>query len=163
MRTLLWSYLGQRQFPREMSRFEIRHFFTMTDNDRRRYRRGSPGATSGGDGGSRTRRASGWQGPARQLAATITAGTASGSNNATWESSTARSTPPVQPAAPRGSRRQIIYTARRTNSPICAPRSSPPAFDWQCGSPRHSIAQRLISSMSRNGRDSPVRRRRLRE
>jgi hypothetical protein len=28
MRTLLWSYLGQRQFPREMSRFEIRHFFS---------------------------------------------------------------------------------------------------------------------------------------
>jgi hypothetical protein len=38
MRTLLWSYLGQRQFPREMSRFEIWHFFTMTDNDRRELR-----------------------------------------------------------------------------------------------------------------------------
>ena len=38
MRTLLWSYLGQRQFPREMSRFEIRHFFTMTENDRRELR-----------------------------------------------------------------------------------------------------------------------------
>jgi hypothetical protein len=26
MRTLLWSYLGQRQFPGEMSRFEVQHF-----------------------------------------------------------------------------------------------------------------------------------------
>jgi hypothetical protein len=33
MRTLLWSYLGQRQFPKEMSRFEIQNFFTFTDND----------------------------------------------------------------------------------------------------------------------------------
>jgi hypothetical protein len=28
MRTLLWSYVGRRQFPRETSRFEIRHFFS---------------------------------------------------------------------------------------------------------------------------------------
>jgi TnpA family transposase len=38
MRTLLWSYLGQRQFPREMSRFEIWHFFTLADADRRELR-----------------------------------------------------------------------------------------------------------------------------
>jgi hypothetical protein len=35
MRALLWSYLGQRQFQREMSRFEIRHFLTLADADRR--------------------------------------------------------------------------------------------------------------------------------
>jgi hypothetical protein len=35
MRALLWSYLGQRQFLREMSRFEIRHFLTLADADRR--------------------------------------------------------------------------------------------------------------------------------
>jgi len=38
MRTLLWSYLGQRQFPKEMSRFEVQHFFTFTDGDRRELR-----------------------------------------------------------------------------------------------------------------------------
>jgi hypothetical protein len=38
MRTLLWSYPGQRQFPKEMSRFEIQHFFTFTDDDRRELR-----------------------------------------------------------------------------------------------------------------------------
>jgi hypothetical protein len=38
MRTLLWSYLGRRQCPREMSRFEIRHFFTLADADRRELR-----------------------------------------------------------------------------------------------------------------------------
>jgi len=38
MRTLLWSYLGQRQFSREISRFEIQHFFTLTDADRRELR-----------------------------------------------------------------------------------------------------------------------------
>jgi hypothetical protein len=27
MRTRLLSYLGWRQFPREMSAFEVRHFF----------------------------------------------------------------------------------------------------------------------------------------
>jgi hypothetical protein len=34
MRSLLWSYLGSRRFPREMSTFEVRQFFTLSSNDR---------------------------------------------------------------------------------------------------------------------------------
>jgi len=29
MRTLLWSYLGRRRFPREMGAYEVRRFFTL--------------------------------------------------------------------------------------------------------------------------------------
>ncbi len=35
MRTLLWSYLGWRQFPRDTSAFEVRHFFSFSVADRR--------------------------------------------------------------------------------------------------------------------------------
>jgi hypothetical protein len=38
MRTLLRWYLGQRQFPKELSRSEIQHFFTFTDDDCRELR-----------------------------------------------------------------------------------------------------------------------------
>jgi hypothetical protein len=34
MRALLWSYLGSRRFPREMSTFEIRRCFTLSSDDR---------------------------------------------------------------------------------------------------------------------------------
>jgi len=39
MRTLLWSYLGWRRFPREMSAFEVRRFFNFGAQDRQRLRR----------------------------------------------------------------------------------------------------------------------------
>src|SRR5271170_3589934 len=39
MRSLLWSYLGSRRFPREMSTFEVRHFFTLSSDDRHVLRR----------------------------------------------------------------------------------------------------------------------------
>ena len=38
MRTLLWSYLGWRRFPRDMSAFEVRHFFSFSLADRRELR-----------------------------------------------------------------------------------------------------------------------------
>ncbi len=38
MRSLLWSNLGHRNFPKEMGRFEIRHFFTLTNAERRELR-----------------------------------------------------------------------------------------------------------------------------
>jgi hypothetical protein len=42
MRTLLWSYLGWHRFPRELSPFEVRRFFSLSlpDRDvlRRRFR-----------------------------------------------------------------------------------------------------------------------------
>lgn len=38
MRTLLWSYLGARRFPRDMSAFELRHFFSFSIADRRELR-----------------------------------------------------------------------------------------------------------------------------
>ncbi len=38
MRTLLWSYLGWRRFPRDMSAFEVRHFFSFSVADRRELR-----------------------------------------------------------------------------------------------------------------------------
>jgi hypothetical protein len=38
MRTLLWSYLGWRRFPRDMSSFEVRHFFSLSIADRRELR-----------------------------------------------------------------------------------------------------------------------------
>jgi hypothetical protein len=34
MRTLLWSYLGWRRFPRELGAFEVRHFLSLTRRDR---------------------------------------------------------------------------------------------------------------------------------
>ena len=34
MRSLLWSYLGSRRFPREISTFEVRRFFTLSSDDR---------------------------------------------------------------------------------------------------------------------------------
>lgn len=40
MRTLLWSYLGRRRFPREMSSFEVRQFFALTPEDRLALRGG---------------------------------------------------------------------------------------------------------------------------
>ena len=39
MRSLLWSYLGSRRFPREMSTFEVRRFFTLSRDDRLVLRR----------------------------------------------------------------------------------------------------------------------------
>jgi Domain of unknown function (DUF4158) len=39
MRSLLWSYLGSRRFPRDMSTFEMRRFFTMPSDDRLVLRR----------------------------------------------------------------------------------------------------------------------------
>jgi hypothetical protein len=39
MRSLLWSYLGSRRFPREMSTFEVRRFFTLSGDDRPVLRR----------------------------------------------------------------------------------------------------------------------------
>jgi hypothetical protein len=39
MRSLLWSYLGSRRFPREMSTFEVRRFFALSSNDRHVLRR----------------------------------------------------------------------------------------------------------------------------
>jgi hypothetical protein len=38
MRTLLWSYLGWGRFPRDMSAFELRHFFSFSVADRRELR-----------------------------------------------------------------------------------------------------------------------------
>jgi hypothetical protein len=38
MRTLLWSYLGWRRFPRDMSAFEVRHCFSFSVADRRELR-----------------------------------------------------------------------------------------------------------------------------
>src|ERR1700749_2030597 len=38
MHSLLQSSLGRRNFPKEMSRFELRHFFTLTDAERRELR-----------------------------------------------------------------------------------------------------------------------------
>ncbi len=50
MRTLLWSYLGWHRFPRELSPFEVRRFFSLSLPDRhvprRRFRsRARLGAT----------------------------------------------------------------------------------------------------------------------
>jgi hypothetical protein len=39
MRSLLWSYLGSCRFPREMSTFEVRRFFTLSSDDRHVLRR----------------------------------------------------------------------------------------------------------------------------
>ena len=39
MPSLLWSYLGSRRFPREMSPFEVRRFFTLSRDDRLILRR----------------------------------------------------------------------------------------------------------------------------
>jgi hypothetical protein len=39
MRSLLWSYLGSRRFPREVSTFEVRRFFTLSSDDRHVLRR----------------------------------------------------------------------------------------------------------------------------
>ena len=39
MRTLLWSYLGWRQFPRELSTFEVRQFFSLRLRERHVLRR----------------------------------------------------------------------------------------------------------------------------
>ena len=39
MRTLLRSYLGWRRFPRELSAFEVRHFFSLTRRDREALRK----------------------------------------------------------------------------------------------------------------------------
>jgi TnpA family transposase len=39
MGSLLWSYLGSRRFPREMSTFEVRRFFTLSNDDRHVLRR----------------------------------------------------------------------------------------------------------------------------
>ena len=38
MRTLLWTYLGWRRFPRELSEFEVRRFFSFSTKDRRELR-----------------------------------------------------------------------------------------------------------------------------
>src|ERR1700735_3650970 len=34
MGSLLWSYLGNRRFPREMNSFEVRRYFTLSSDDR---------------------------------------------------------------------------------------------------------------------------------
>ena len=39
MRTLLWSYLGWRRFPRELSAFEVRRCFAFSPQDRQQLRR----------------------------------------------------------------------------------------------------------------------------
>ena len=39
MRTLLWSYLGWRRFPHELSAFEVRRFFSLGPADRQILRR----------------------------------------------------------------------------------------------------------------------------
>ena len=39
MSTLLWSYVGWRHFPRELSGFEFRRFFTFSTADRHALRR----------------------------------------------------------------------------------------------------------------------------
>jgi hypothetical protein len=39
MRTLLWSYLSCRRFPRELSAFEVRHFFSLSRRDRESLRK----------------------------------------------------------------------------------------------------------------------------
>jgi len=39
MSTLLWSYLGWRRFPRELSAFEVRRFFSLGPADRQVLRR----------------------------------------------------------------------------------------------------------------------------
>jgi TnpA family transposase len=39
MRTLLWSYLGWHRFPRELSLFEVRQFFSLARSDRQALRR----------------------------------------------------------------------------------------------------------------------------
>jgi hypothetical protein len=39
MGSLLWSYLGSRRFPREMSSFEVRQYFTPSGDDRHVLRR----------------------------------------------------------------------------------------------------------------------------
>ena len=39
MRSLLCSYLGSRRFPREISTFEVRRFFTLSRDDRLILRR----------------------------------------------------------------------------------------------------------------------------
>jgi hypothetical protein len=39
MRTLLWSYLGWRRFPRELTAFEVRHFFCLNARDRQVLRK----------------------------------------------------------------------------------------------------------------------------
>jgi hypothetical protein len=39
MRALLWSYLGWRRFPRELSAFEVRQFFSFSPEDRYALRR----------------------------------------------------------------------------------------------------------------------------
>ena len=39
MRTLLWSYLGWHRFPRELSLFEVRRFFSLSLPDRHVLRR----------------------------------------------------------------------------------------------------------------------------
>jgi hypothetical protein len=38
MRSMLWSYLESRRFPREMSTFEVRRFFTVSGDDRHVFR-----------------------------------------------------------------------------------------------------------------------------
>jgi hypothetical protein len=43
MRTLLWSYLGWHRFPRDMSAFEMRHFFSFSAVNRRELRVRYPG------------------------------------------------------------------------------------------------------------------------
>jgi Domain of unknown function (DUF4158) len=39
MGSLLWSYLGSRRFPREMSSFEVRRYFALSGDDRHVLRR----------------------------------------------------------------------------------------------------------------------------
>jgi hypothetical protein len=39
MRSVLWSYLGSRRFPRDMSPFEVRRFFSLSSDDRYLLRR----------------------------------------------------------------------------------------------------------------------------
>jgi hypothetical protein len=38
MGALMWSYLGWRRFPRELSGFELRRFFALEASDRRELR-----------------------------------------------------------------------------------------------------------------------------
>ncbi|MGO9931907.1 MAG: DUF4158 domain-containing protein [Steroidobacteraceae bacterium] len=38
MHTVLWTYLGWRRFPRELTSFEARRFFSFNAKDRRELR-----------------------------------------------------------------------------------------------------------------------------